>query len=112
METKGIIFTYSEIEELNELGYLTDYQLMDDNGGDPYGNCVIVDVDQFLPGEIKELGLENRVEEIYYTNEFDDRFADCEFIGKWYAKGCTGEAIFEYYNDYVKYLDYKRVGIE
>lgn len=102
MKTKGIIFTYDEIEELNENGYLTDYQLLDDNGGDPYGNCVIVLVNQFLDGEIEELGLTDRIEDVYYTNEFDDCFADLDFDGKWYAKGCTGEAIFDDYSDFEK----------
>ena len=100
MTTKGIVFTYDEIEELNEKGYLNDYQLLDDNGGDPYGNCVIVLAEQFEDGEIEELDLSDRVEEVYYTREFEDEHADLEFSGKWWAKGCTGEAIFADYSDF------------
>lgn len=100
MKTNGIIFTYDEIEELNEKGYLNDYQLLDDNGGDPYGNCVIVLVEQFGDGEIEELELSDRVEEVYYTREFKDEHADLEFSGEWWAKGCTGEAIFADYSDF------------
>ena len=96
----GIIFTCGEIEELNEKGYLKDYQLLDDNGGYPFGNCVIVLAAQFKDGEIEELGLSDRVEEVYYTREFEDEYADLDFSGKWWAKGCTGEAIFADYSDF------------
>ncbi len=96
---KGIVFSYDEIEDLNERGYLTDFQLLDDNGGDPYGNCVIVLVSQFSGDDLDKLGLDARVEDVYYTRNFNDSYTMPDFSGWWYAKGSTGEALFSDYSD-------------
>lgn len=99
--TKGFIFTYSEIEYLNEDGYLTDLQLLDDNGGEPYGNCIIVAANSFTEEEINCLGLTDCILDVYYTQDFSDEKAELEYEGEWYAKGCTGEAFFVEDADYL-----------
>lgn len=100
MKTRGIIFTYSQVESLLEEGHLTDYQLLDDNGGDPYGNCVIVLERQFKENEIEELGLADELVDVWVFDNFNDGYAELDFEGKWYAKGCTNEAVFAEESDF------------
>ena len=100
MKNLGLIFTYSEIDDLNEKGYLNDLQLLDDNGGNPYGNCVIVGYDKFTDEEIEKLELKEKVIDVYYTQNFDDEMSELDFEGKWWAKGCTNEAYFQLESDF------------
>lgn len=94
-KSKGIVLTYEEVDELNMNGYLNDYDLLNDTAGYPFGNCVIVFEGLFKEGEIRERHLADRVQDIYYCVadiEFD--IQNLKFTGKWYARNCTGKAIF------------------
>jgi len=104
MKTKGIVLSYNEAEDLNDNGYLIDYQLLDDNGRDPYGNCIIALVSDFKEGEIEKLNLVDRVKDVYYTDDFQYEDSNMNFTGYWWAKGYTSQAIFTELADYELFL--------
>lgn len=104
MKTKGIVLNDYNIVDFKGNGYFKEQCLSSIIGRSYHGNCVIVLTEEFRDGEIDKHGLADRVEDVYYYQDYcidnpSNNIDNMDFTGKWCANLREYEAIFTYSSD-------------